>query len=124
MSLRVRIAAPRHGLKSLLSTCVSRQGRSSSNVTSQILDEILQFHLPLCFHVGAVHVRVEEDDGEGQDEDGVGVLELSHQRGIAHAVSLTAGETKAGEELHPKTTKIGSIIIDLVDHLFLKNTPT
>lgn len=68
-----------HVLKSLLSAR-----------TSQILDEILQFHLPLSFDVGTVHICVEEDDGECQDEDGVRVLELPNQRRITHTVSLTA----------------------------------
>lgn len=64
------------------------------SVTSQILDEILEFHLPLSLHVGTVHICVEEDDGEGQDEDGVRVLELPNQGRITYAVSLTAQETK------------------------------
>lgn len=70
----------------------------SSNVTSQILDEILQFHFPLRFDVGTIHVGVEQDDGKGQDENGVWVLELPNQCGIAHTVSLTVGETEAGEK--------------------------
>lgn len=65
-----------------------------SGGTSQILDEILEFHLPLSLHVGTVHICVEEDDGEGQDEDGVRVLELPNQGRITYAVSLTAQETK------------------------------
>lgn len=56
--------------------------------TSQVLDEVLQLHLPLGLDVGAVHVGVEEDDGERQDEDGVGVSELPHHRGVADAVAL------------------------------------
>ena len=67
--------------------------------TSQVLDEVLQLHLPLRLHVGAVHVRVEEDDGEGQDEDGVRVLELPDQRGITHTVPLT----ERRQEEHVKT---------------------
>lgn len=62
--------------------------------TSQILDEVLQFHFPLSFDVGAVHVCVEEDYGKGQDEDGVRVLELPNQGWITHTVSLTAKETE------------------------------
>ena len=58
-------------------------------VTSQVLHKVLQLHLPLRLDVGAVHVRVEEDDGEGQNEDGVGVPELSYHRRIADAVALT-----------------------------------
>lgn len=56
--------------------------------TSQILDKILQFHLPLCFDVGAVHIRVEEDYGKRQNKDGVRILELPNQGWIAHTVPL------------------------------------
>lgn len=92
----------------------------SSNVTSQILDEILQFHFSLCFDIGTIHVGVEEDDGKGQDEDGVWVLELSNQCWIAHTVSLTVCETKAGEKLNPETMKkIGTIINELVLNVLL-----
>ena len=62
-------------------------------VTSQVLDEVLHLHLPLGLVVGAVHIRVEEDDGEGQDEDGVWVPELTHHRGVADAVPLAGGQT-------------------------------
>lgn len=44
------------------------------------------------FDVGGVHVGVEEDHGEGQDEDGVWVVELLHHVWITHAVSLAARE--------------------------------
>ena len=57
-------------------------------LTSQVADEVLQHHLALGLDVGAVHVGVEEDDGEGQDEDGVGVVELLHHVRVAHAVAL------------------------------------
>ena len=69
-------------------------------LTSQVLDEVLQLHLPLGFDVGAVHVRVEEDDGKGQDKDGVGVSELTHHARVADAVTLTASmkRRKEGEE--------------------------
>lgn len=56
--------------------------------TSQVFDEVLQLHLPLGFDVGAVHVSVEEDDGECQDEDGVRIPELPHHCGVADAVAL------------------------------------
>lgn len=59
-------------------------------ITSKVLDKILQFHFPLCFDVGAVHVCVEEDDGKCQDEDCVWVLKLTDKRRVAHAVSLAA----------------------------------
>ncbi len=64
-----------------------RKGKQS---TSEVLNKVLQFHLPLRLDVGAVHVRVEEDDGKGQDEDGVGVPELSHHTRVANAVALAA----------------------------------
>lgn len=58
-------------------------------LTPQVLDEVLELHLPLRLHVGAVHVRVEEDDGESQDEDGVRVLELPDQHRVTDTVPLT-----------------------------------
>ncbi len=48
-----------------------KQTQCVSIKTSQILDKVLKFHLALQLDVGAVHVCVEEDDGESQDEDGV-----------------------------------------------------
>lgn len=66
------------------------------NTTSQVLDEIIQLHLAFCFDVGAVHVCVEEDDGEGQDEDGVWVLKLPHQCWITYAVPLTTRSKNTG----------------------------
>lgn len=59
-------------------------------LTSEVLDEILKLHLPLRLDVGAVHVRVEENDSEGQDKDGVGVAELTNHTGVADAVPLAA----------------------------------
>ncbi len=56
--------------------------------TSQILDEVLKFHLALQLDVGAVHVCVEENDGESQDEDGVRVSELTHHIRVTDAVAL------------------------------------
>lgn len=58
-------------------------------LTPQVLDEVIKFHLPLRLDAGAVHVGVQKDDGKGQDEDGVRVPELAHQRSIAHTVTLT-----------------------------------
>ena len=85
-----------------------RQTAAIRWLTSQVLDEVLELHLPLRLDVGAVHVRVEEDDGKGQDEDGVGVPKLSHHCGIADAVAL-AGNKGLGEQHHPfhLTTKLG-----------------
>lgn len=57
--------------------------------TSQILNEVLQLHLPLRLHIGAVHVRVKEDDGKCQDKNGVWVLELSDQHWVTNTVALT-----------------------------------
>lgn len=62
--------------------------------TSQVPDKVFQHHLPVGLDVGAVHVGVEQDNGEGQDEDGVRVVELLHHLGVAHAVALAgAGDT-------------------------------
>lgn len=63
-------------------------------LTSEVLDEVLQLHLPLRLDIGAVHVCVEQDDGKGQDKDGVWVPELPHHPRVADAVPL------AGEEVH------------------------
>lgn len=57
-------------------------------LTSQVPDEVLQHHLPVGFDVGAVHVRVEEDDREGQDENGVRVMELLDHVRVTHTVPL------------------------------------
>ena len=65
-------------------------------LTSQVLDEVLELHLALGLDAGAVHVGVEEDDGEGQDEDGVRVAELAQQGRVTHAVALAAGRNTAG----------------------------
>lgn len=65
----------------------------SGFTTSQVFDKVLQLHLSLGLNIGAVHVSVEEDDCERQDEDGVGVPELPHHRGVADAVAL-AGDMK------------------------------
>lgn len=59
------------------------------SLTSEVLHKVLQLHLTLRLHVGAVHVRVEEDDGKGQDKDGVWVAELPHHSWVADAVPLT-----------------------------------
>lgn len=65
-------------------------------LTSQIADEVLQQHLPVRLDVGAVHVGVEQDDGKGQNEDGVRVVELLHHVRVAHAVALTDGGGDSG----------------------------
>lgn len=65
---------------------------SCSWLTSEVLDKVLQLHFALWLDIGAVHVCVEQDDGEGQDEDGVWVPELSHHPRIADTVPL-AGRT-------------------------------
>ena len=69
--------------------CLTALGSDWCYSTSEIFDKVLQLHLPLWFDVGAVHVCVEEDDGEGQDEDSVWVLELSDQDRVTHTVPLT-----------------------------------
>lgn len=67
-------------------------------LTPKVLHKILQFHLALRLHVGAVHVRVEEDDGEGQDKDGVWVAELAHHGWVADTVPL-ADKKKINQNL-------------------------
>lgn len=67
-------------------------------LTSEVLHKILQFHLALRLHIGAVHVRVEEDDGEGQDEDSVWVSELAHHSWVADAVPLADGGGRKKKE--------------------------
>lgn len=74
--------------------------------TSQILDEIFEFHFPLRLHIGAVHVSVEEDDGKSQDEDGVWVLELPNQGGIADTIPLTKDKNKIENVLFWKQQKL------------------
>ena len=68
-------------------------GRAFHTLTPQVAYEVLQHHLAVGLDVWAVHVRVEEDDGEGQDEDGVRVLELANQRWVTHTVPLTVWRT-------------------------------
>lgn len=75
-------------------------GLNKVNSTSKVLDEVLQLHLPLGFDVRAVHVSVEEDDGKGQDEDGVGVPELSDHTGVADAVALAVDPKKKSKWLY------------------------
>lgn len=59
-------------------------------LTPQVAYEVVQSHLTLGLDVGRVHVSVEENHGEGQDEDGVWVVKLLHHVRITHAVSLAA----------------------------------
>lgn len=68
----------------------SSEGEQS---TSEVFNKVFQLHLPLRLDIGTVHVCVKEDDGEGQDEDSVGVPELSHHTRIADAVSLAVKRT-------------------------------
>lgn len=65
---------------------------SCSWLTSEVLDKVLQLHFALWLDIGAVHVCVEQDDGEGQDENGVWVPKLSHYPRVADTVPL-AGRT-------------------------------
>lgn len=57
-------------------------------LTSEVLDKVLQLHLALRLDIGAVHVCVEQDDREGQDEDGVWVPELPYHPRVADTVPL------------------------------------
>lgn len=65
---------------------------SCSWLTSEVLDKVLQLHLALRLDIGAVHVCVEQNDGEGQDEDSVWVPELPYHSRVADTVPL-AGRT-------------------------------
>lgn len=67
---------------------------SCSWLTSEVLDKVLQLHFALWFDIGAVHVCVEQDDGEGQDEDGIWVPKLSDHPRVADTVPL-AGRTRS-----------------------------
>lgn len=71
-----------------------RVGTSAGSQTSQVANEVVESHLTLRFNVGGVHVGVEENHGEGQDEDGVGVVKLLHHIWITHAVSLAEKENQ------------------------------
>lgn len=66
-----------------LGSCVS-----CSWLTSEVLDKVLQLHFALWLDIGAVHVCVEQDDGEGQDEDGVWVPELAYEGRVTDTVPL------------------------------------
>ena len=57
-------------------------------LTSEVANEVIKAHFALGFDVGGVHVSVEEDHSEGQDEDGVRVMKLLHHIRITHTVPL------------------------------------
>ena len=99
---RTELALNRSGRSSGLSPCPHL-------LTSKVSDEVLQHHLPVRLNIGAVHVSVEEDDSEGQDEDGVRVVELLHHLGVAHAVALAVvGDTVGLRSLlHPPQLQQG-----------------
>lgn len=63
--------------------------QSILTLTSQIAYEVVEAHFAVRFDVGGVHVCVEEDDGESQDEDGVWVVKLLHHIRVTHAIPLT-----------------------------------
>lgn len=88
----------------LLCTFVNFEIDHAPLATSQVFDKILQLHLPLGLDVGAVHVCIEEDDRERQDEDGVRVPELPNHSGVADAVALAA-DTKQEIENRQKLMK-------------------
>lgn len=68
-------------------------------LTSQIANEVVESHFALGLDVGGVHVSVEENHGEGQDENGVWVVKLLHHVWITHTVSL-AVEGVGGGGVH------------------------
>lgn len=76
----------------------SKTAQTCQWLTSQVPDEVLEQHLAVGLDVGTVHVGVQQDDGERQDEDGVRVVELLHDVGVAHAVALT-GSTKTKRDM-------------------------
>lgn len=84
-STRCLLLSPRQNLE-------QEEGKKnqSRTLTSQIANEVLQHHLPVRLDVGAVHVRIEEDDCKGQDEDGVRVVKLLDHIWVTHAVPLAA----------------------------------
>lgn len=70
------------------------------SLTSEVAYEVLQQHLAVGLDVGTVHVGVEQNDGKGQDEDGVWVMKLLHHVGVAHAVPLTASVTELEKSIN------------------------
>ena len=59
-----------------------------SERTSEVFDEVVEFHLPLRFDAGVVEVCVEHDDGEGQQEYCVRAVELLDLVRVTAAVSV------------------------------------
>ncbi len=55
--------------------------------------------------VGTVHVSVEQNDGEGQDEDGVRIVKLLHHVRVTHAVALTVDVEETEREEGQKSEK-------------------
>lgn len=76
---------------------------AQGELTSEVLDEVLQLHFALRLDVGAVHVRVEQDDGKGQDEDGVWVPELPHYPGVTDTVPLAGGQGEGRRSRPPQS---------------------
>lgn len=95
-STRCLLLSPRQNLE-------QEEGKKnqSRTLTSQIANEVLQHHLPVRLDVGAVHVRIEEDDCKGQDEDGVRVVKLLDHIWVTHAVPLAAA---GGMHTHAQRT--------------------
>lgn len=52
------------------------------------------------FDVGGVHVGVEEDYSEGQNENGVRVVKLLNDVRITHAVPLTVEDREDRRVIH------------------------
>ena len=74
------------------------RARETTGRTPEVLDEVLQLHLPLGLDGGVVQVGVEHDDGEGQQEHRVGRLEVLHLVRVALTVAVR-------ERLHQGTGK-------------------
>lgn len=58
-----------------------------NKLTSEVLDEVCQLHLPLGLDALVVEVCVEHDDGEGEQEDAVQAAQTLHLVGVTQAVA-------------------------------------
>lgn len=91
----------------LSGVCDGRNDVIMAALTSKVANEVFQKHLAFWFNVGTVHVSVEQDDGKGQDKDGVWIMELLHYIRVTHAVPLTTTEKQTKQEMQYslKTTR-------------------
>ena len=73
-------------------------------LTAQIFDELFHLHFPLGFDVGCEEVRVEHDDGEGQDEDGVVRLQTRDELVVTLTVPLAENLPGERGKVKPRHT--------------------